>query len=149
MSRITHPVFGLPDAMKAMQSLGQVVTDTGLDPKLAELVSLRASQINGCGACVDLHPKIALKLGETTDRLFAVAAWRESPLFSDAERAALALGEALTRIADNPEGVRDEIWDEAARHFDEKQLQGLILSISAINVWNRMNVAVRQMAGSF
>lgn len=149
MSRIAHPAFGLPDVMKGLQAIGKAVTESGLDPKLAELVNLRASQINGCGACVDLHPKIALKLGETTERLFAVAAWRESPLFTDAERAALALTEALTRIADKPEGVSDEIWDETAKHFDEKRLQGLITTISAINVWNRMNVAVRQMAGSF
>ncbi|GLZ77649.1 alkyl hydroperoxide reductase AhpD [Actinorhabdospora filicis] len=149
MSRITHPAFGLPDVMKGLQAIGKAVTDAGVDPKLAELVSLRASQINGCGACVDLHPKIALKLGETPERLFAVAAWRESPLFTGAERAALALGEELTRIADRPEGVTDAVWDEAAKHFDEKQLQGLVTSIAAINVWNRMNVAVRQMAGSF
>jgi AhpD family alkylhydroperoxidase len=124
-----------------------VVTTAGLDPRLLELVNLRASQINGCGVCVAMHPKIAKRHGETEERLATVVAWRESPYFTAAERAALALTEAATRIADRGEPVSDEVWDEAARHFDSQQLAALVLGIAQINVWNRLNVTTRQIAG--
>jgi AhpD family alkylhydroperoxidase len=145
-ARLTHPVFLLPDAMEALQSLGKVV-QRAVPAKTVELVALRAGQINGCGVCTVQHPKIMRKLGETDNRIFAVAAWREAPYFTEAERAALALTEAVTRLADRADPVPDEIWDEAARHYDEEALAGLLLAIANINVWNRLNVATRQVAG--
>ena len=145
-ARMNHPVMVVPEAMKALQSLGDL-TKNGLPEKLLELVHLRASQINGCSACVDMHPKLAKKAGETDERLYAVAAWREAPYFTDSERAALALTEALTRISDRAEGVSDAVWSAADKHFDEQELAALILAIANINVWNRLNVATRQVAG--
>jgi len=130
--------------MNHLQALGNV-TKQGLPEKLLELVHLRASQINGCSVCVDMHPKIARKLGETDERLFAVSAWRDAPYFSDAERAALALTEAVTRLADREDPVPDAIWNEAAKHFDERELATLILSIATINVWNRVNRSTKQV----
>jgi AhpD family alkylhydroperoxidase len=147
-ARMTNPVFVIPDAMKALQALHASVADCGVPRPLLELVNLRASQINGCGVCADMHPRIAKKLGETDERLFAVAAWRDTPYFTDAERAALALTEAVTRLSDRADPVPDEIWDEAARHYDEKALAALVLSIAGINVWNRLNVTTRQVAGA-
>jgi AhpD family alkylhydroperoxidase len=146
-ARMTSPAFSVPGAMDALQALGTAVHRAGLPTSLGELVHLRASQINGCGVCCVGHARIAKKAGETDDRLHAVAAWRDAPSFTDAERAALALTEAVTRLSDRPEPVPDEIWDEAARHFDEAMLGALVLSIANINVWNRLNVATRQVAG--
>lgn len=145
-ARMNHPVMVVPKAMKALQALGDLTKD-GLPEKLLELVHLRASQINGCSACVDMHPKLAKKAGETDERLFAVAAWREAPYFTESERAALALTEALTRLSDRAEPVSDAVWGEADKQFDERELAALILAIANINVWNRLNVAVRQPAG--
>lgn len=147
-ARMNHPAMVVPDAMKSLQALG-AITKLGLPEKLLELVHLRASQINGCSACVDMHPKLAKKAGETDERLFAVAAWRDTPYFSDAERAALALTEALTRISDRADPVPDPIWSEADKQFDEAELAALILAIANINVWNRLNIAVRQPAGAW
>lgn len=147
-ARMKHPVMVIPDAMTALQSLNTVVQG-GLPHKLLELVHLRASQINGCSVCVDMHPKIARKAGETDERLFAVAAWRDSPYFSEGERSALALTEALTRLSDRADPVPDAIWDEAAKHYDEAELANLLLAIAAINVWNRLNVAIRQPVGAW
>jgi AhpD family alkylhydroperoxidase len=146
-SRLTHPAFLLPGALETLQSLGKFVQRAGVPATTVELISLRASQINGCGVCVVQHPKIMRKLGETDDRIFAVAAWREAPFFTEAERAALALTEAVTRLADRADPVPDEIWDEAARHYDETALAGVLLAIANINVWNRLNAATRQVAG--
>jgi AhpD family alkylhydroperoxidase len=112
-------------------------------------VELRASQINGCSVCVDMHARLALGTGETSERIVAVSAWRDAPYFSEAERAALALTEALTRISDRSDPVPDDIWNDAARHYDEATLAGLILAIATINVWNRLNVATRQVAGEW
>ena len=148
-ARLKHPAFLLPGAMEALQSLGGVVAKSGVPPRLVELLSLRASQINGCSVCVDGHPRIARKLGETDERLFAVSAWRDAPYFTAAERAALALTEAVTRLDDRPDPVPDEVWEEAARHYDETALAGLVLAIAGINVWNRLNVATRQPAGEW
>jgi AhpD family alkylhydroperoxidase len=147
-ARMKHPVMVVPDALKLLQSLG-ALTHQGLPEKLLELVHLRASQINGCSVCVDMHPKIARKAGESDERLFTVAAWRDTPYFSEAERSALALTEALTRLSDRADPVPDEIWDEAAKHYDETELANLLLAIAAINVWNRLNVAVRQPVGAW
>lgn len=147
-ARMNHPVMVVPEAMKALQALSES-TKPALPERLLELVHLRASQINGCSVCVDMHPKLARRAGETDERLFAVGAWRDAPYFSDAERAALALTEAVTRLSDREDPVTDAVWDEAARHFNEPQLASLVLGIAAINVWNRLNVAVRQPVGAW
>ena len=147
-ARMNHPVMVVPDAMKPLQTLGEL-TKNGLSEKLVELVHLRASQINGCSACCDMHPKIAKRAGETDERLFSVAAWRDTPYFTEGERAALGLTEALTRICDRPDPVPDDVWREADKHFDEAELAALILAIANINVWNRLNVAVRQPVGAW
>jgi AhpD family alkylhydroperoxidase len=146
-ARMSNPVFVVPDAMEALQSLGKAVQEAGVPPKTLELINLRASQINGCGVCAVQHPRIARRLGETDERLFAVAAWREAPYFTEAERAALALTEAATRMSDRADPVPDELWDEVARHYDEPALAALVIAIANINVWNRLNVATRQVAG--
>src|SRR5829696_516775 len=146
-ARITNPAFAVRNAMDALQALGKAVHATGLAPRTLELMHLRASQINGCGVCAVQHPEIARKLGETDDRIFAVAAWRDAPFFTEAERAALALTEAVTRLADTADPVPDDVWEDAARHYDEQELAALVLAIASINVWNRLNVATRQVAG--
>jgi AhpD family alkylhydroperoxidase len=146
-ARMPHPVRVVPDAMKALQALAKTVQDSGVPPKTLELINLRASQINGCGVCAVQHPRLARKLGETDERLFAVAAWREAPYFTDAERAALALTEFATRLSDRADPVSDEIWEEAAKHYDERALAALVIAIANINVWNRLNVVTRQVAG--
>lgn len=148
-SRMTNIVTVLPAVMTAMGALQKAAQETGLPEKIAQLVHLRASQINGCSFCVDLHPRMMKKAGETDRRILSVAAWREAPFYTDAERAALALTEALTRIADREEPVPDTIWNEAARHYDEKTLAALVVEIATINVWNRFNVATRQVAGEW
>jgi AhpD family alkylhydroperoxidase len=145
--RIANPALAVPGAMDALAALSKAISRVGIPPGLIELMHLRASQINGCGVCAVQHPKIARKLGESDDRIFAVAAWRDAPFFTDAERAALALTEAATRLADTADPVPDSIWAEAARHYDEQELAALVLSIASINVWNRVNVATRQVAG--
>ena len=147
-ARMNHPAMIVPGAMEALQAVGKAVKNGGVPPKTLELINLRASQINGCGVCVVQHPRIAKKLGETDERLYAVAAWREAPYFTDAERAALALTEAATRLSDQADPVPDEIWDEAARHYDEQALASLVIAIANINVWNRLNVVTRQVAGA-
>ena len=121
----------------------------GVPVRTLDLVELRASQINGCSVCVDMHARSLRKAGETDERLFAVAAWRDAPYFTDAERAALALTEAVTRLSDRANPVPDEIWQEAARHYDEPALAALIIAIANINVWNRLNVTTRQVAGAW
>jgi AhpD family alkylhydroperoxidase len=145
-ARMTNPAFAVDGAMDALNAVNKAISRARL-PIDRELVHLRASQINGCSVCVDMHAKGARKAGESEERLFAVAAWRDTPYFSDPERAALELTEALTRAADRPDAVPDEIWDAAAEHFDETQLGALVLDIALINVWNRLNVATRQIVG--
>ena len=147
-ARMKHPMFILPEAMKAMHALHKSTDDTGISEVLRELVHLRASQINGCSVCVGMHAGALKKSGESDDRLFSVAAWRDTPYFTDAERAALALTEAVTRLNDRADPVPDEVWNEAAKHYDEKALAALLVSIAGINVWNRLNAAVRQVAGA-
>ncbi|KRA64693.1 alkylhydroperoxidase [Caulobacter sp. Root655] len=147
-ARMTNPALVLPDALKALQALDAATKAAGVSVRTLELMHLRASQINGCGVCVDMHPKLARKAGETDERLFAVGAWRDTPYFTPAERAALALTEAVTRLSDRADPVPDDIWNEAAEHYDEAQLASLVLSIASINVWNRLNVSVKQVAGA-
>jgi AhpD family alkylhydroperoxidase len=148
-ARMKNPAMIVPDAMQALQALGRSAENSGLPSRTLGLVQLRASQINGCSVCVDMHPRLLKKTGETEERLFAVAAWRDAPYFTDAERAALALTEAATRLSDRADPVPDEIWDEAARHYDEQTLAVLIIAIATINVWNRLNVTTRQVAGEW
>ncbi len=145
--RIANPAFAVPGAMDALMAMNKAISRVGISPRMLELMHLRASQINGCGVCAVQHPKIARRLGVTDERIFAVAAWRDAPFFTDAERAALALTEAVTRLADTADPVPDSVWEEAAQHFDEQELAALVLSIATINVWNRLNVATRQVAG--
>jgi AhpD family alkylhydroperoxidase len=147
-ARMTNPALVLPDALKALQALDAATKAAGVSVRTLELMHLRASQINGCGVCVDMHPKLARKAGETDERLFAVGAWRDTPYFTEAERAALALTEAVTRLSDRADPVPDAVWNEAAEHYDEAQLASLVLSIASINVWNRLNVSVKQVAGA-
>ena len=145
-ARMTNPAFAVPGAMDALNALSKTISRARV-PISRELVHLRASQINGCSVCVDMHAKAARASGESEERVFAVAAWRETPYFSDAERAALALTEALTRLADKAEQVPDALWDAVAEHFDETQLGALVLDIALVNVWNRLNIATRQVVG--
>jgi AhpD family alkylhydroperoxidase len=146
-ARMTNPAFAVDGAMDALNAVNKAISRARL-PIDREVLHLRASQINGCSVCVDMHAKGARRAGESEERLFAVAAWRETPYFSEAERAALALTEALTRAADRADAVPDEIWDAAAEHFDETQLGALVLDIGLINLWNRLNVATRQAVSS-
>ena len=148
-ARMTNPVFLVPEAMQALQAFAGAGQGGGLTARLIELVNLRASQINGCSVCVQMHAAALKQGGETDERLYAVAAWRDTPYFTPAERAALALAEAGTRLADRPDAVSDEVWDEAARHYDEAGLAALVLAIAGINVWNRLNAMTRQVAGQW
>jgi AhpD family alkylhydroperoxidase len=145
---MTHPALVLPDAMKALLAVGKATTKAGVPSQTLDFVRLRASQINGCSYCVDMHARDLKKAGETDERIFAVAAWREAPYFNDAERAALALTEAATRLNDRADQVPDDIWDEAVRHYDEPARAALVLEIGLINLWNRLLVTTRQVAGA-
>ncbi|MFF7202230.1 MULTISPECIES: carboxymuconolactone decarboxylase family protein [unclassified Streptomyces] len=135
--------------MKHLNSANKVVADSTLPVTTQELVKIRASQINGCGFCTDMHTKDAVEAGETQQRLNLVAAWREAKVFTDAERAALELAEQGTRIADAAGGVPDEVWEKAAKHFDEDELAALISLIAIINAYNRINVINQQPAGDY
>jgi AhpD family alkylhydroperoxidase len=148
-SRLKNPALLNPEAMQALYALAKSAENKGVPEKTIGLVHLRASQINGCGVCVDMHWRMIRKLGETDERLFAVSAWREAPYFTDAERAALALTEAVTRMSDRPDPVTDDVWEEAARHYDERALAALVIAIATINAWNRLNVSTRQIAGEW
>ncbi len=147
--RMQHPAMIVPEAMAALQAVGAAVGQGDVSDGTIELVNVRASQINGCGVCLVGHVRGAKKRGETDDRLAAVAGWRDAPFFTEAERAALALTEAVTRLSDTSDPVPDAVWEEAVRHYDEGQLATLVLAIANINVWNRLNVATRQVAGAW
>jgi AhpD family alkylhydroperoxidase len=147
--RMTNIAMLVPDALTALMALNASTDRSGLSPLTPGLVHLRASQINGCSVCVDMHARMMKKEGETDQRLFAVSAWRDAPFFNDAERAALALTEAVTRLDDRADPVPDEVWNEAAQHYDERTLAALLIQIALINVWNRLNVATRQVAGQW
>ncbi|KJL19457.1 Carboxymuconolactone decarboxylase family protein [Microbacterium azadirachtae] len=146
-ARMPHPAFLLEGGFDALTALSAVAASTELPEALLHLVHLRASQINGCSWCTIEHAKEMRADGASDEKVFGVAAWREAPLFTASERAALAFTEALTRIADSADPVPDELWHEVSEHFDRRQLSALILAISTINVWNRINVAIRQPAG--
>ena len=146
-ARINNPAFVVPGAMDALQALGAALGNGGVPETTINLVLMRASQVNGCGVCLEGHTRRARNEGETDDRLTTIAGWRETPYFTDAERAALALTEAVTRLSDRSDPVTDGVFDEAAVHYDEQQIATLVLAIANINLWNRLNVATRQVAG--
>lgn len=146
-ARMKNAVMLFPDVLQAMLAVDKATS--GIDFVTRKLVHLRASQINGCGVCVDMHARELKKAGVADERIFAVGAWRETPYFSDAERAALALAEAATRLSDRSDPVPDEIWIEATRHYDEPALGALVVQIALINFWNRLNAATRQIAGQW
>lgn len=148
-ARMKNPAAIVPNAMQAILALKSAADKGGVPALTLELAHLRASQINGCGACLDGGAKSARRAGETDERLFAVAGWRDAPYFNDAERAALALAEAVTRLGDRTDPVPDDIWNEAARHYDERALAALILSIATTNLFNRLNVTTKQVAGAW
>lgn len=148
-ARIDNPAVTTPGALKALQDLGNAVKRAGIPETTLQLVELRASQINGCSICVDMHSRELQHLGEPDERIHTVAAWRETPYFTDAERAALALAEAATRIADRPDPVPDDVWNEAAAQYDEAQLAALVVAIATINAFNRINAATRQISGDW
>ncbi len=147
-ARIDNPANLLPDSMTGIQSLIKAAYSANVARSTMELVHLRTSQINSCSPCVYSGSISAKKAGETDERLFAVAAWRETDLFSDAERAALALAESMTRLADRADAVPDDVWEAAAKHCDEEQLAGLVLWVATSNLFNRINAATKQSAGA-
>ncbi|MEV4317060.1 carboxymuconolactone decarboxylase family protein [Actinocrispum sp. NPDC049592] len=145
--RMKNPASVLDGATTAIYGLIKAIQSTDVPKATLDLVHLRASQINGCSFCVDGGVKTAKKNGETDERLHTVAAWREAPYFTDAERAALALAESVTRLADRSDAVPDDVWDEATKHFDEREMAALVLYIATTNLFNRLNAATRQTAG--
>ncbi|MBA3556140.1 MAG: carboxymuconolactone decarboxylase family protein [Gemmatimonadales bacterium] len=148
-ARIENPAMTFPGALEALLKLRASVGDAGIPETTHYLIEVRASQINGCGVCLDMHSRELGHAGEPNERIFTVAAWREAPYFTDAERAALALTEAATRLADRPDPVPDEVWKEAARHYSEPQLAALVISIATINAWNRLMAATKQLSGEW
>jgi AhpD family alkylhydroperoxidase len=148
-ARMPNPAVIIPEAMRPIRALFESISGGGVPQATLDLVHLRVSQVNGCSPCVDGGWRTARKAGETDERIFAVAAWRETPYYSHAERAALALAEAVTRLSDRPDPVPDEIWDAAARHYDERGLAALVLMIATANLFNRVNVSTRQPAGAW
>jgi AhpD family alkylhydroperoxidase len=145
--RMKNPGFVLPDGAKGIGHLLAAIAKGGVPKATLELVGLRASQINGCTSCVQGHWEEAKKAGESDERIISVSAWRESPYFDDAERAALALTDALTRLADrSDDAVPDELWHDVTKYYDELQVSALILQIATLNLFNRINVAVREQA---
>ena len=137
-----------PEAYRAMLGVERFLHECDVPPATLELMKIRASQINGCAFCLDMHHRNAKKAGESDERLWTVAGWREAPYYSDAERAALALTEAATRLADRPDPVPDEVWEEAAKHYSEEQLAALVVAIAQINAWNRISVISRKVPGT-
>ncbi len=147
--RMKSPAMTVPGAMEGLQKLGAAARNAGVPATTLYLIEVRASQINGCSVCLDMHTRELKAAGESDERIHMVGAWREAPYFSDAERAALALTEAATRLADRSDPVPDEVWEEAARHYDEQELAGLVIAIAGINAWNRINAATRQITGEW
>jgi AhpD family alkylhydroperoxidase len=148
-ARIPNIAGTHPDALQALLALDKATHNDGVPATTRYLITLRTSQINGCSVCIELHARELREAGESEERIVAVSAWRDTPYYTDAERAALALAEAATRMSDQPDPVPNEIWAEATRHYDEGALASLVLSIAAINAWNRMNVTTRQIAGAW
>lgn len=148
-ARMKNPAMVIPEAMQALHALAAAVEKAGVAPATLSLSHLRASQINGCSVCLDGGWRLMKRAGEKDERLLSVAAWRHAPYFTEAERSALALTEAVTRLSDREDPVPDSVWNEAARHYDEPALAALILAIANTNVWNRLNVAAGVVAGEW
>jgi len=148
-SRMNSPALTLPGAMDALLALGKSVQHGDVPRTTLELCNLRASQINGCSVCVDMHSRALQKLGESVERIFAIGGWHDAPYYSDAERAALALTEATTRINDRADPVPDAVWEAAKQHYSESALASLVLAIATINLWNRLNAATKQVGGAW
>jgi AhpD family alkylhydroperoxidase len=148
-TRIDHPALSVPGALTALQGLGKAARQSDIPETTLYLVELRASQINGCGVCVDMHSRELKNAGEPDERIHTVAAWRDVSYFTEAERAALALTEFATRLADRADPVPDHVWEDAARHYDDAQLAALVLAITLINAWNRLNVVTKQISGEW
>lgn len=146
---MNNPAMTVPGAMEALQKLGAPARRAGVPATTLYLIEVRASQINGCSVCLDMHSRELKAAGEPDERIFMVGAWREAPYFSEAERAALALTEAATRLADRSDPIPDQVWEEAACHYAESELAGLVVAIAAINAWNRINAATRQITGEW
>ena len=146
--RMKHPARQVPGAMQALLALGATAHDQGVPSSTLHLVHLRASQINGCELCIELHSKELADEGDA-GRIALVADWRDSDAFTEDERVALALAEAVTRLADNPDPVPDDLWAEATSRYDEKALSALLVSIASVNVWNRLNAATKQDMSAF
>ena len=144
--RLNYPAIA-PEPLKLMYAVEKYLGGSGLERKLLELVKIRASQINGCAYCLDMHTQDARAEGETERRIYALSAWRETPFYTDRERAALAWTEAVTRVSDG--GVSDALYEEARRHFDEKELADLTWAVAAINAWNRVAISFRSVPGTY
>jgi AhpD family alkylhydroperoxidase len=148
-SRMKSPAQTLPGTMEALLKISKATEDRGVPRTTLELVHNRIAQINGCSVCVDMHSRGLKKLGESDTRIFALAAWRETPYYTEAERAALALAEAATRLSDRADAVPDAVWDEASRHFSAEALGALVMAIALANLWNRLNVPTQQVTGDY
>jgi AhpD family alkylhydroperoxidase len=147
-ARMKNPLMILPEALQALMALDKATEKTEVSYVTRKLMHLRASQINGCSMCVSMHARELKKAGESDERVFAVAAWRDTPWFTGPERAALALTEAVTRLADRSDPVPDDVWGEVSKHYDEPQRAALVIQIALINAFNRLNAAVKQVAGA-
>src|SRR5437660_12838965 len=147
--RMNNPAMTVPGAMEALQKLGAAAGRAGVPATTLYLIEVRASQINGCSVCLDMHSRELKAAGEPDHRILMAGAWREAPYFTDAERAALALTEAATRLADRPDPVPDQVWDAAAAHYDEKGMAAIVLMIAVTNLFNRLNATTRQVAGAW
>jgi len=148
-ARMKSPALTIPGLRDALLTVSQTVEGCGVPRATLELVNVRVGQLNGCSVCVDMHCRALKKLGESDARLFALAVWREAPYYTDAERAALALAEAATRLSDRVDAVPDDVWKQAAAHFSETQLAGLVTAVALGNLWNRLNVPTRQVTGEW
>lgn len=147
--RMKSPIFTLPGTREALLTISKTTEGCGVPRTTLELVHLRVGQINGCSVCVDMHSRALKKLGESDARIFALPAWREAPYYTEAERAALALAEAATRLSDRADAVPDEVWKEASGRFSEAELGALVMTIALANLWNRLNVPTRQVTGDW
>lgn len=147
--RMKSPAWTVPGLRDALLAISKTTEGCGVPPATLELVHVRVGQLNGCSVCIDMHARSLKKLGEADARIFALGAWRETPYYTDAERAALALAEAATRLSDRADPVPDEVWREAAAHFSEAALAGLVTAIAMANLWNRLNVTTRQITGDW
>jgi AhpD family alkylhydroperoxidase len=147
--RIKSPALTIPGTSESLLAISNAAEACGVPRATLELVHLRVGQINGCSVCVDMHARALEKLGEKGTRIFALGAWRETPYYTEPERAALALAEAATRLSDRTDAVPDEVWKEASRHFSEPELGALVMTIAIANLWNRLNVPTRQETGDW